>query len=126
MQSRTDAGLATQPPSQHVSTIRGDDPLTARDPPPHLTGSLPFARTTTALYSQVVASRSPSPRREDSTLSVMPSAERPSPVGCSMGRTIPDVRVEPAISSRNREPFTSPEEGISPEDSGEAWTTVRR
>ena len=40
LQSRPDAGVATQPQPQNISILRRDEPLSARDLPPHMPGSL--------------------------------------------------------------------------------------
>ena len=120
-----DAGVATQPQPQNVSILRQDEPSLARDPPPHMLGSLPFASTTVALYSHVVASRSPSPLgRLASGMAMMPPRE-PRSVGPLGGNAPVGNEAKPTASTESHEPYTSIEEDQSPEDPGEPWTTVR-
>ena len=69
--TRTDAGIAIQP---RVSAAAASRPRTVatgtRDPPPYVPSPAHNNDSTTALYSDVVASRPPSPRREKDTESV--------------------------------------------------------
>ena len=65
--TRTDAGIANQP---RVSTAESRPRVVAagtRDPPPYVPSPAHNANSTTALYSDVVASRPPSPRGEKNT-----------------------------------------------------------
>ena len=50
----------------------------------------------------------------------------PRSVGPLGGNAPVGNEAEPTTSSESHEPYTSIEEGQSPEDLGEPWTTVRR
>ena len=67
LRTRTEVGQASQSYLQNESTHRRLSPSPARDPPPHMVGSRLLGGSPSALYSDVVASRSPSPVKETTT-----------------------------------------------------------
>jgi hypothetical protein len=68
LRTRTDAAASAQP---RVSSTAGDRPrqpqMLTRDAPPHLPSMPQHTQLNSALYSDIVASRPPSPRRETET-----------------------------------------------------------
>jgi Zinc knuckle len=131
LRTRAEVGPANQSRLQNNPVSRRVSPSPVRDLPPHLSGNrLPFS-SPSALYSDVVASRSPSPLKETSVLvethPVLDESERERP---SLERSQPTVTLVPTISRENVEiveEHTSSEADISPKDLGDApWTTVKR
>ena len=127
LRNRLEAGIATQLTAPSVSTL--PRPLTppVRDLPPHMPGGPPQNDSPVALYSDIVASRSPSPLKETSTATthhtaVEPNAERP-PIGGSG----PGIKNVPVSKDAYDVPTVPNKPVISPQDPGdEPWTTVRR
>lgn len=97
------------------------------DSPPHMSAR---PGNPTLLYSEVVASRSPSPVKEPSSTTVDNPAGVPESESLPVGRLQPDTRAVPSISRENIsivEENTSSGVNNSPEEPGEAtWTTVKR
>ena len=130
LRTRTEVGQASQSHIQNESTHRRLSPSPARDPPPHMVGSRLLGGSSSALYSDVVASRSPSPVKETTT----------APISRVVGESRTSVPVEeqgqpvnsvvPVVSRDNAERLIAPttsETRISPEEPEDAtWTTVRR
>ena len=116
--TRTDAGVASQPEAPATVFNR---PRTiaarARDPPPHVPSSVHDTDPAAALYSDVVASRPPSPRRDGET-------ERAVARGVEDARLDSDVPVYNTIPNIN----DSSEEEVPRErdDDDLPWTTVIR
>ena len=117
--TRTDAGIASQPGAPAAVFNR---PRTmaarARDPPPHVPSSVHDTDPATALYSDVVASRPPSPRRERET---EPTITR----GVGDSRLNSDVPVFNTMPDSNN---SSSDEEVPRErdDNNVPWTTVIR
>ena len=128
LRTRTEAGPIDQSSirAQDNPIPRGLSTSPVRDPPPHM-----MARPgpNTALYSEVVASRSPSPSKEKSS-ATMGHSSGPDADGAPTGRIQPEIKVIPTISRNNVEPVeedTSGELSASPKEMDDAtWTTVRR
>ncbi len=132
LRARTDAGVATQPRVRPESPVQQATPSPLRDLPPYVVGGYPLTTgRTAALYSDVVASRSPSPQKESSNMVAVPEVE-PEDERIPQGSSVPvsDSRAVPAIINKI---VTTPESGLFSEDNEPAqdtgdllWTTVRR
>jgi hypothetical protein len=84
-----------------------------------------------ALYSDIVASRSPSPLKEDSSITVAPSVESPPdyerPPISPLKSDDNDIHNVDNNNVMHGEPITSSDESPFPQDPEDAtWTTVRR
>ena len=115
LRTRAETGMVA--PSRVPTAVVGRTSTLQRDEPPHLTRD---TEPMSALYSDVVASRPPSPRKELSTSAV------PSTVNNSLGsgilvdnQNVP-LNIIPISSSEDRPPASTAEE------EGPEWTTVRR
>ena len=130
LRARADAAVASQSQVQNAENPQLSTTSSTRDLPSHVVGSRPFSRHSPALYSDVVASRSPSPVGGGTPIAV----ENPE-VGVTSEKVVteglvPEVRTIPVVLNKNIPSFeteTSSGENDSPEDPGEApWTTVQR
>ena len=121
--TRTDAGIATQP---RVSAAAASRPRivaagASRDPPPYVPSPVNNTESPTALYSDVVASRPPSPRREKDTEPVE-----------ARGVQIEDERLESEVPVANNTVPTNTNDNNSSyeevaherEENDSPWTTV--
>ena len=131
LRTRAEVGPVTQPQTQNESTTRRLSLSPTRDSPPHMVGSRLLVGSPLALYSDVVASRSPSPLKETptATISRVEGDSRTTVPNASKEPNQPIVSVVPAISRENVNQRIAPtsETRISPEDPEDAtWTTVRR
>ena len=121
-QLRTRAGVATQPRTFTVSTVHGA--ATIRDPAPE--PPRPTTDASPALYSDVAASRPPSPQKE--TVLPLSSQSVANEGADEPQRSMNDKTI---VSNHNdnvveKPPYQSEWSGPSGEDDGEPWTTVQR
>ena len=129
LRTRAEAGVANQPRARNESPQRQMTPSPTRDLPPYIVGGYPPVNRPTALYSDVVASRPPSPQKEASSTTVVQSEKVPEVERTSIGRSVPTNRAVLV----NDKILTIPESGTSSEDvipaqdtGDDPWTTVRR
>ena len=130
LRTRADAGIANQPQPQETSAIPRAPTPPRRDLLSGVLGSQ-YSNSPAPLYSDIAASRSPSPLKENSSLTattqaaVVQGAEKP-----LAGGQRSEIENVSTVSRDNTEllkPVTSSEDGASPEDPGDTtWTTVRR
>ena len=129
LRTRADTGVANQYRTRDEPTVRRFSPSPVRDPPPHMLGRNPATGLPT-LYSDVVASRSPSPSKEDSSTSAAHTRVGPDNEGITISHLGPEERAVHTNDNNNIERvdnFTSHDESVSPQDQGDApWTTVQR
>src|SRR5882762_1150461 len=129
LRTRPETGLANQSQNRDISALQSPRTPPARDLPPHMVGLPPCASNPVALYSDVVASRSPSPMKDSSLVTIVHPMGESSPERPASGGLRPDSTIVPAVSKDSvpdNEPVTSSEEVISPQDPGDApWTTVK-
>ena len=124
-----DTGIANQSQIRNNPFTPLHSPtLPTHDIPPHIWDSVPDTGRTTALYSDVVVSRPPSPQKETSSVTAVHSVERPDAERLSVSQ----LRLEDTAhtyGSWNIEivgQYTSSEETISPQDQGDTqWTMVK-
>lgn len=94
-----------------------------------MVGSCLHVGSLSALYSDVVASRSPLPLKETPTAPISHSVGDSRIIVLAEEPGQPVARVVPTISRKNAEHITAPttsEIHITPEDPGDdSWTTVR-
>ena len=128
LRTRTDAGVADQQRAPTVSNATQAATPLSRDLPPHMLEGHTSPGRPAALYSEVVASRSPSPVKEASSTTLSRPVGEPDGGKAPAGDSGPMIRIIPTESRDiNVEKRTSNEENISPEDPGdEPCTTVRR
>ena len=130
LRTRAEAGVATQPRVRDDSSEQQSTPSPIQDLPPYIVGGYPpdpLTGRTTALYSDVVASRPSSPQKGVSSTTVaepevVPEGEN-IPIGCSVpDRATPVNKIIPSPDSGITFEVSVPEQ-----DTGDApWTTVRR
>ena len=129
LRTRVEAGLNTQSRIQNEPASRGLSPSPTRDVPPHMT-NYRLLSASPALYSDVVAERSPSPLKEKTLAPLTSSAEEVEVVGSPIGISQPSVHVVPPVSmilSENNNVHTSSEVNASQKEPEEpSWTTVKR
>ena len=125
LRARTRVGVATRSGAEQDSITMSHIPI-RREPAPHLSGINPDSDSTPALrtYSDVVASRPPSPQKETSAL---PSGI---PSGDSDDEQEPDRSLnEEAVVTQHRQKnseFLSNFDHSHPQDrEGHGWTTIR-
>ena len=124
-----DTGIANQSQIRNNPFTPLQSPtLPTHDVPLHIWDSVPDTSCTTALYSDIVASRPPSPQKETSSVTAVHSIERPDAERSSVSQ----LRLEDTAhtyGSWNIEiigQYTSSEESILPQDQGDTqWTTVK-
>jgi hypothetical protein len=113
--------------------VTPSSPTPVRDEPPHLVGGSIVAGRAPALYSEVAASRSPSPPRGIFTVPAAVPVVRPvrgpgdgRPISVVPVNTI-DRSILPVNVTEVAGPFTSSDEDAPPQDPEDStWTTVRR
>ena len=129
LRTRVEAGQNTQSRTQNEPASRRLSPSPPRDLPPHMT-RYRLSSVSPALYSDVVAERSPSPLKEKTLAPLTSSAEEVEAVGSPVGISQPLVQVVPPVSNilaENNIVNTSSEVNTSQKDPEEpSWTTVRR
>ena len=120
LRTRADTGVASQPRVQDdQDPHRSTTPLPRRDLPPHMSENRLVSGRATMLYSDVVASRSPSPVMRDSSVTVTRSVVVPDDNGPSNIGLRPEMPAIPTVSRENIkhvEMNTSSEEDSSPKD----------
>ena len=106
----------------------------AREIPPHLVEVARDASSPVAmlpLYSDIAASRPPSPQKEASSVTAVHSTMEPNNdrvfITPSSQSGPANNTVSNHLLDENIEQYTSSDEGVSPQDQGDTqWTTVRR
>ena len=128
LRTRVDTGLASQPQVGTASSSpRCTDTAWNRDVPPHLPSIRSETGSTTALYSDVVASRPPLPVRETSSVTVTPDVAGPENVKISKQSKTNERVVSSTKLKENEFHFTSSDENDLPQDpEDEQWTTIER
>src|SRR5882762_4430999 len=101
LRTRAVAGTTAQLTAPDLSTPRRSVTPVPRDPPPYTGSRLPFSDAPPALYSEVVASRSPSPVKDNSSGLVAPSKGELDVEKPSGGAPMPETRGAPTLSSKN-------------------------
>src|SRR5882762_4974320 len=128
LRTRAVAGVATQPTAQNVSTTRRVVSPLARDPPPHMGNRVPLSNVP-PLYSEVV-SRTPSPLRENSSVTVGNDRAGPINEQVTISQLEPEERVVHTNDNEvveKADNLTSRDESDPPQDQEDApWTTVQR
>ena len=129
LRARVEAGQNNQSRNQNEQTSRRLSPSPSRDFPPHMT-SYRLSSASPALYSDVVAERSPSPLKEKTLAPLTSSAEEVEAVGLPVGSVQPNVHVVPPVSiilaENNNIPTSSEMETSQKEPEEPSWTTVSR
>ena len=120
LRARPDAGVAEQRRSE-MATDRLQEPLVlAQDLPPHMAGPACNTDPTVALYSDIVASRPPSPRKEiASEASIASSAEN----DCLESGILVENDAVPSVPNRVASSGEEPHEHCNNDF---PWTTVKR
>lgn len=128
LRTRAEVGSANQPLSRVLNDPipRRRSPSPARDPPPHMTVNPRDPESPAPLYSDVVASRSPSPLKNAPFASIghtEPVMERFPAVPLQ-----PEIRIVPISENVDNIVGNTPSEINSfPKDpEGAVWTTVER
>ena len=128
LRNRLDAGIANQPAGQLASALHR--PLTppVRDLPSHMPGGPPHNDSPVALYSDIVASRSPSLLKESSSATADHPVVEPVAGRLPVGSSRHEFSVVPSVGGNiPHERIILDKTIISPQDPGdESWTTVRR
>jgi hypothetical protein len=134
LRTRADTGLANQSRVQNsLIPIRRPSTSPRRDAPPRMLGDTLNTGGSAALYSDIAASRPPSPQKETSSVTVVHPVVRPGDERVVISRLTPEdtsrvAQHHPDIMiSKNVELHTSSEVNVFPEDPEDIpWTTVRR
>ena len=129
LRARADAGVANQSRAENNPNTLLRNPMPfAREIPPHLEATRETGEPA-PLYSDVVASRPPSPQQDVASVTVARSAREPNEerVFTTPSSQLRPVTARGHLRNEKIEHYASSEESDLPQNQGDTqWTTVKR